>query len=302
MMEWKEAVEKEFILDPVGDHIRIYDIPPQWLPIHYYEALNTLFRIENALRVFVYIVLKNQFYDKWVEVSCKDDEAEHSTLRSIAARRISQAKEFGYLGCAIRCPIMHLTTGELIRLITSKAYWKHFKRYFLGKQEIIRNKLDEISSVRNTLAHFRPVMKKDVKSVELVASQALAGVERFFEDVLYQEHDVPTNTSADWYRELSTLVSDQCTLSFSQSQNEEWVRVSIHYDCRIVCIKNTRKGEAEYSVLNIKSPSIVTKCDGLGCWMTYVLEEVPFWHGDKLPPRFSKTIHIIFSHKTLDDQ
>ena len=32
------------------------DIPARWVYVHYYEAFNLLFRIENALRIFVYIV------------------------------------------------------------------------------------------------------------------------------------------------------------------------------------------------------------------------------------------------------
>jgi hypothetical protein len=53
-MEWK-SIET--------DDTRGLNIPGEWLLPHYYEALNALFRIENALRVFVYVVLKNQFKD-----------------------------------------------------------------------------------------------------------------------------------------------------------------------------------------------------------------------------------------------
>ena len=40
-------------------------IPDRWLHLHYYEALNILFRFENALRVFVYVILKREFLDEW---------------------------------------------------------------------------------------------------------------------------------------------------------------------------------------------------------------------------------------------
>lgn len=48
-MDWKSANKNE---DDT------FDIPMRWLHIHYFEALNILFRMENALRVFVYIILK----------------------------------------------------------------------------------------------------------------------------------------------------------------------------------------------------------------------------------------------------
>ncbi len=35
-------------------------LPDNWLFLHYYEALTVLFRIENSLRTFVYVVLKDK--------------------------------------------------------------------------------------------------------------------------------------------------------------------------------------------------------------------------------------------------
>ena len=35
-------------------------LPYNWLLLHYYQALTVLFRIENSLRMFVYVVFEGQ--------------------------------------------------------------------------------------------------------------------------------------------------------------------------------------------------------------------------------------------------
>ncbi|MDQ6799260.1 MAG: hypothetical protein M3041_00320 [Acidobacteriota bacterium] len=55
-MKWTDA---EVLNDDV------VKIPPNWLFLHYYEALTILFRVENALRMFVYTVLKDEHKGKW---------------------------------------------------------------------------------------------------------------------------------------------------------------------------------------------------------------------------------------------
>lgn len=57
-MEWKKSKQNQ---DSVT-------IPDRWVFMHFYEAYNILFRIENALRVFIYMILRNKFKDKWVEL------------------------------------------------------------------------------------------------------------------------------------------------------------------------------------------------------------------------------------------
>jgi hypothetical protein len=70
-------------------------IPKRWLHLHYYEALNILFRMENALRVFVYVVLKNNFLEKWTETALQTTDDEQSTIAAMATKRETQAKGFG---------------------------------------------------------------------------------------------------------------------------------------------------------------------------------------------------------------
>jgi len=96
VMDWKSASTK-------GDGV--VTIPDRWLHLHYYEALNILCRMENALRVFVYVVLKGTFKERWADTTLQLADGEQSTIAATAARRLAQAKGFGYLGYEITSPL-----------------------------------------------------------------------------------------------------------------------------------------------------------------------------------------------------
>jgi len=64
-------------------------IPANWLFLHYYEALSVLFKVENALRTLVYVVLKNHRGSDWVNTNVATDEAEQTTVGALAKKRIT---------------------------------------------------------------------------------------------------------------------------------------------------------------------------------------------------------------------
>lgn len=281
-----------------------YHIPSSWVYVHFYEAFNLLFRIENALRVFVYIVLKNELKDKWGTVQVVGDDAE-GTIVSIAKRRMSQSQSFGYLGHSVICPIMHLTSGEMTRLITSDAYWKLFKPYFLGSKEIIKNKLEEIGSIRNSLAHFRPIKADDVDAIKQNSKHVLLGVEQFLGQVLAQPNVIPTNTEETWYKQLNTLGTDLCKLNFRQSNDEKWVRLSMWYKCPTLKTEMQHRHYVRYNVLTIKSSAILINYPPLAHNTTYLVEFVPFprvvEHYEHDTAAFRKAIIFVFARRTVAD-
>ncbi|MCJ7458744.1 MAG: Swt1 family HEPN domain-containing protein [candidate division Zixibacteria bacterium] len=294
-MDWKKAVEKE------GRNI---DIPGEWLPLYYYETLTILFRVENALRVFVYAVLKNEFHEKWLDLNITSDDSEESTIKSIAKKRMAQASTYGYLGYAINCPMLHLTSGELIRLITSESYWKYFRKYFLGSKEIIKNKLDEIGAIRNSLAHFRPIKEDDVDVIKQNAKHVLAEVEKCLFEMMTCNKIIPTNMDENWYKELRTLGTENCTLSFNQSNDENWIRITLAYDCPLLKqqMSNT-EALIRYRILNIKTSAIVEQYPVLCNLLTYISEEVPYTRMDeKRNVKFSKRISMVFNHEVLSKE
>jgi hypothetical protein len=264
-MNWKEAKNTAK---------NLYDLPGDWLKIEYFEALNILFRIENSLRVFVFIILKNEFQDKWKDLSITSDDAETSTLGAIAKKRLSQDKNYAYLGFIINSPLLHLTSGELIRIITSDAYWKLFKNYFLGSREIIKNKLDEIGNVRNSLAHFRPIKKGDIDLVKQNSIHTLSEIEKMMKDFNTCPDIVPTNTEESWYKEIITLGIEECKITFKQSKKEEWIKLILSFNAPIF---QRQKNNYSYSIktANLKTDEILIGYPELSKHTISVTEVIP---------------------------
>ena len=291
-MEWKQATNIE------GG----FSIPNRWIYIMYYEALNLLFRIENSLRVFVYIVLKNELRDKWAEAQVISDD-EKGSITSLAKRRISQAQTFGYLGHTIACPIMHLNSGELTRLIVSDVYWKHFKPYFLGSREIIKSKLDEIGSIRNSLAHFRPIKADDVDVIKQNSKHVLLGIEQFLNQVLLQSDIIPTNTQYEWYTSLKTLGTDQCAFNFRQSADENWIRISLRYACPVIKRNMLWRDHFNYTVLTIRSSAILTKYTEIARDVCFLTESVYYPQmKEDYDALFVKILSFVISRPMLETQ
>ncbi|MCK4307822.1 hypothetical protein KAW50_06330 [candidate division WOR-3 bacterium] len=292
-MKWEKAVIKED---------KSIEIPVGWLDLHYYEALTILFRIENALRVFVFSVLKNEFQEKWCESIVSDDSDSGGTVESIAKKRIHQAKSFGYLGYSTTCPIMYLTSGELTRLITSEAYWKYFNEYFSGSKDIIKNKLDEIGNIRNSLSHFRPIKQDDVDLVKQNARHVLIVIEKCLLEMMTCKNVVPTNTTESWYKELNTVGTDNCTLSFFQSNDEQWIKINIKYNCPIISKSRLWSHHISYRVLNIISSNILTKYPLLASLLIYLSESNPSSYieiKEDYSTDFRKNISLVFSKRIL---
>lgn len=291
-MKWKQAsvIEGGFA------------IPKRWVYLMYYEAFNLLFRIENALRVFVYIVLKNELRDKWADAQVLSDD-EQGTIVSLAKKRMGQAQTFGYLGHTITSPIMHLNSGELTRLIVSDAYWKLFKPYFLGSRDIIKSKLDEIGSIRNSIAHFRPIRADDVDVIKQNSKHVLLGIEQFLNQALTQADVVPTNTADDWYTSLRTVSTDQCRFSFQQSTDEHWVRISMEYACPVIKKEVYFPGYVSYTALTIRSSAVLTKYPEIANDICYLSElpAYPVMFEDQ-NAKFAKTLSFVLSRSMLSTQ
>lgn len=277
----------------------IYDLPGHWLKIEYFEALNILFRVENALRMFVYIILKNEFNEKWEKLSVTSDDDETSTIGAIAKKRLSQDKNYAYLGFVITSPLLHLTSGELIRIITSNSYWKHFKKYFPGSRDIIKNKLDEIGNVRNSLAHFRPLKKGDIELVKQNSIHTLSIIENTLSDFITCPDIVPTNTEEDWYKELKTLGLPEVQISFKQSKNEDWIKLNISFYPPKLSEEDSWKGYAIRTAY-LKTDNLLIKYANLSKYTISLTEKKP--HGYPENPRnhqIVKEIYLTFSRTCL---
>jgi len=293
-MEWEQASKKD---DAIV-------IPDGWIHIHYYEALNTLFRIENSLRIFVYIVLKNRFFDKWCDINIMSDDVEQATIKTIAKKRKGQAQDYGYLGYNVNCPVMYLTSGELIRIITDDNYWKYFKSYFPASKQIIKHKLDEIGVIRNSLAHFRPLKPEDVEVIKNNAQHALSQVDHFLQQLGSCFNIVPTNTQDNWYLSLSPLSNELCDLALTQCEDEVWVNLTFKYHAKSIYspkISPQRKSYG-YLLLNPITPSILEYYGNITKYATCLTETSADALGYKPEkPSFSKSFSIFFNRDVIKE-
>lgn len=284
-MEWKSAqLEKN----------RRYIIPERWLYIHYYDALNVLFRFENSLRVFVYSVMKTEYFDSWHKQTF-DVNGSQKGISNLALTRIAQSENFGYLGYDVKCPVMFLTSGEMVELMTSNAYWQLFGPHFRGNKEIIKNKLYEIGKIRNAFAHFRPIALDDVEVIKQNSKHTLLGVEAYLIGLFSQHDRVPTNTPESWYKAVSTIGSDSVFIGLLYSHDEKWINIQLQFRSTIIDKRIYGQQFYSYRLTRLISPSVLTEYPNLTKFLICSTESVTYpTIDDKFDLRVSKTTNLIF--------
>ncbi|WP_284451886.1 Swt1 family HEPN domain-containing protein [Methylophaga thalassica] len=288
-MEWKKATKQD---------THLVQIPERWLHLYYYEALNVLFRFENALRVFVYVILKKEFNEKWSETAISSG----GSIKSETKSRIAKAKEHAYLGYELSSPMLYLNSGELIDIIISDAYWKYFSPFFKASRSIVSTKLQEIGMVRNSLAHFRPIKEDDIDLIKQNTKHVLLEIEKCLIQLTAITTIVPSNSNDDWYKEIKPIGSESLKISIFHSEDEEWVRVSIIHT--IPTLEKKKFGENYYSYKagNFRTDQLFSEFPILKDKCIY-LSEGHLWGGQH--PNFDlnsvKEISLVFAKNCLSD-
>ena len=291
-MDWKPATKLDGKIE----------IPSTYIYLRYYDAINVLFRVENALRMFVYIILKSNHFEHWQSLNIASDEGKDLTILAATSQRRTQDEVYGYLGFPATCPLLYLTSGELIRLIIAETNWKYFRPYFTASKEIVKTKLDEIGNVRNSLAHFRPLREEDVGLVKQNALHVLQKVEGCLKEVLECEDVVPTNLDEPWYKGLSVIGSDLCRLSFSQSHDANWIKLHLSYACRVIQATKLARSRV-YKLTTVRTPAILNLWPVIRNAVIFVNEKLPYFKIVKDEDQsFSKTITLTFAKKALADK
>lgn len=286
-MEWlpAEAVED-----------RNFKIPARWLHLYYYEALNILFRFENALRLFVYVVLKRQLGKDW-DIAALGDGI---TIRTETKKRIHQAREHGYLGYDVSSPMLFLNSGELTQIITSDVYWKHFAPFFRASKAIVLTKLQEIGTVRNSLAHFRPIKQDDIDLIKQNSKHLLIGIEDCLVQLTSITDVVPTNSEDAWYKELKPVGNDHWRTNLLSSRDQQWIRVQLTY--RIPTLQkfpSTR--HVNYKVGTLRVAQLLHLYKSVRETCIYLSESTVHPRmGDEYEITATKSISLVFSKSTLE--
>lgn len=286
-MEWHPAEAGED---------RTFKIPERWLHLYYYEALNILFRFENALRLFVYVVLKRQLGKEWDLAALGDG----ITIRTETKKRISQAREHGYLGYDVSSPMLFLNSGELTQIIVSDAYWKHFAPFFRASKAIVLTKLQEIGTVRNSLAHFRPIKQDDIDLIKQNSKHLLIGIEDCLVQLTSITDVVPTNSTAAWYKELKPIGNDYWLTNLLSSRDQQWIRVQLTYKIPILQRFPSPKYPS-YKVGTIRTAQLLHFYPNIRETCIYLSESNIYPRmSDDQDPIATKSISIVFSRSTLE--
>ena len=267
---------------------------------HYFEALNTLFRVENALRFFVFLVLKDALGTKWEHTEVPNPVGSPSTIAAIAKRRLLQASTYGHIGYAITCPVMHLTIGELTGVMLSETHWSKFKRFFVAKKDVIELKFEEISQVRNALAHFRPISLDDVSLIGVNSRHAMERIENFINEAVGFKSIMPTNCEYPWYKGLSSLPVGERTLMLSVTRDENWVEIHLPFETPVTWTSMGDKWQMG-SAIALRSPAIFAASPVLQEHVACAMESVNFAPASpELPTKARKGIRLLVSRGRLD--
>jgi hypothetical protein len=274
-------------------------VPAYWLKAEYHEAYSLAFRIENALRLFTYLQLKSALQENWTLASLESDDRSPASISSLARQRQAQDKKFGYLGTVSTNPLVYLTTGELFRLMLSKAYWPHFSPYFPAARDVIETRLDELSNIRNSLAHFRPVLPSDVTTLKHTAAQLLSRIESALSSVVSCVHVVPTNLAEDWFSNLAALDASPCKLKFRHSADWAWVAVRMHYPCRVLVDNGVTGSFRKARVAKLEAAQVLNLHPKLRANVVALLEEIKDQSMGGSEPSAVTVLTLVLKHEVL---
>lgn len=271
-------------------------IPGSWLHLYYYEALTILFRFENALRIFVYTILKKEMAAAWNTAAIDGG----NTIQSETKKRINQSRDHGYLGYSVTSPMLFLNGGELTQILTSDAYWKYFAPYFKASKAIVLTKLQEIGTVRNALAHFRPLKPEDLDLIKQNSRHLLSEIENCLTQVIAIASVVPTNTTEDWYTSINSIENPHFSTRLYQSLSEEWIRVELTYKIPTLSNRKFGSGYISYDVANLSTSRLISTYSSLRENCIYVTEQpITASINDKEELSAKKSINIVFPKKRL---
>ena len=143
---------------------------------------------------------------------------------------------------------------------------------------------------------------EDVETIKQNANHTLTGVEDCLIQLGHCYNVVPTNTKEKWYKALSTIGNELCSLRLEQCDNAQWVTIKITYKSKILSTNKVSDTYYNHTILNIISPSILTKYKNLTRYVTY-LKEGATSSAKYFPENinFTKEISLLFSRNVLHE-
>ena len=207
------------------------------------STFSLLFEFENLLRFVTYIILKAHFGKSWMEINIKSDDQNSVTLSKAFNSRKSWNKKYEYIGISSENPMLFLTSGELVRIITAENIWPLFKHLFTSSKEIVKTKLGEAIAVRNNFAHFRSVNGSDNRILRQSIEVLCKTMESYVEDIYQSKNHFKSNNDYRFYKLLKTISGKLYTFKFTRSDQSDYLRLKINIDQPAVHIGNPHMGD-----------------------------------------------------------
>lgn len=196
--------------------------------------------------------------------------------------------------------MLFLNSGEILQVLTSEAYWKHFARYFKASKGIVETKLQEIGTVRNALAHFRPIKPEDIDLVKQNSRHVLLEVERCLSELTSTSDAMPSNSKEEWYTKIMAIGNEHVATALFASTDQEWIRIELTYKIAVLSKDKYGNDFLYMKVSNLRTDRILKDFETLRKKCIFVSESEP--HGIINPAEelvTSKRISIVFSRERL---
>lgn len=179
------------------------ELPPDRL-----TSYARLWQFETWLREMVYVELRSRYGDNWM-----------TRIAGSSARAQSADRRLTYMPTRETYPTNYVTLETLLRTIGSN--WYLFKPY-LPARSLWRAKIDEVSQIRNRVAHFRRGHTDDLKRIEQLLRDIDAGFWQFCTSYNDSRPVLPP-TNDPVIREFLELDP----FPWSEIEDNEWARIGI---------------------------------------------------------------------------
>lgn len=164
--------------------------------------------------------------------------------------------------------------------------------------------MDEIVSVRNSLAHFRPINSDDIDLIKQNARHMLGTIEDTVTELITCRVNVPSNTDAAWYNALKSLNTEHCIPKLMQSAETDWIQLIISFNAPVVTRRRYPNSSFFYEVMNLSPLAILEQNESLRGHLIYLTESTKLTriNDQGNDSGFGKELRFGFSRAVLEEQ
>ncbi len=219
-----------------------WQIGANHIPLLYFDVYNLLFKLENALRMVVFVALKSSKGKDWLNAPIptrdpKPPDREEATarvpeptIRMVANQRMQGLRAYSYLGERTSIPMMYLDFEQLVAILSDERNRASFNSILDGNVLTFANKLEEVRVIRNNLAHFRKVTVRDFHRLAGAVADIQPYIDRFL-------HELTEDDAGNYRDDLSGIdgllakasvdLGGADTVSLAFARTEGWLRVTL---------------------------------------------------------------------------